>query len=128
MGKAQASNEFVIVLGVAILLMMVFLGTIAGDMKFLVIKKEMNVIRDIGFSVQNELFLAANVKDGYLREFFIPKKHNGVMLNATIAYDHLIMHAEKTVQTQEFQIPKVQGQLKSGWNNITKQRGVIYLN
>jgi len=128
MKKAQVANEFVILLGVSILIIMVFLSSIANDMDFLVVKKEMNVLSDVGYSVQSELFTAANVRDGYRREFEMPVQFRGVYYNATITNGYLILWSDRTDQHQEFQVPEVVGDVQPGINVIVKKGGVLYLN
>jgi len=128
MKKAQVANEFVILLGVGILIIMIFLSFLAQDMEFMVTKKEMNVLHDIGLSVQTELFTAANLKDGYIREFEMPQQFRGVYYNATISSGYLIMSSERTDQHQEFPVPEVVGDVHLGMNRIVKKGGVLYLN
>jgi len=128
MSKAQVANEFFILLGVSMIMIMLFLSFIAKDMEYMVVKKEDNILRDIGFSVQNELFNAANVKDGYYREFEIPNTYRGVHYNVSINNGYMLFKSDRTNQMIEYAIPNISGELRLGINNISKVDGVIHVN
>lgn len=128
MKKAQIASEFLILLCIAFLFLLVFLYASAEDIKFLIQKKELNAITDMGIFVQNEIFQATNVYDGYYREFNIPETHYGVNYSITISGNHLIIKSISTQQLLEFPITNVTGNVKKGINNISRIRGVIYLN
>jgi len=127
MRKCQVANEFVLLLGVAMLMIMLFLSIVSKDMEFMVTKKEQNVLRDIGFSVQNELFIAANVKDGYTRTFEIPPNYRGVNYNVSVNSGYLILSSDRTNQLAEYALPEFNGTLHLGFNQINKSGGVIYV-
>lgn len=126
--RAQVSNEFMILLGVATIFLLGFLYVLSDNMKLMVTDKEMTVIDDVGTSVQNEIFFAANAKDGYYREFEIPKHHQSVRYNITIQNKRLVIIAEQTQMVQGYMIPDVVGNVNLGQNIIRKEGGVIYVN
>jgi hypothetical protein len=128
MKKGQVANEFLILLGMGMIFLLIFLYAISDDMQSLTMEKEFNSIRDVGYSVQNEFFLAAGVKDGYFRQFKVPETHDGVRYNITISGGYLVLQSEKTHQLAEFAVPPVVGSIRKGENNISKEGGVIYLN
>ncbi len=126
--KSQVSSEFIILLGVIFLSLLIFLYATSDDIKLLVFEKEMHTIRDVGFAAQNELFFAANANDGYYREFTVPEKYNGIDYSITIMGKNLIITSSDNNIEQDFLIPEVQGNIQKGLNNISRERGVIYLN
>lgn len=126
--KAQVANEFLILLCMSFLFLLVFMYAAGEDIKFLIQKKEINAISDMGFFVQSEIFQASSVYDGYYREFEIPETHYGVNYTITISGNHLLIKSLKTQQLLEFPITNVSGNVKKGMNNITRIGGVIYLN
>ena len=128
MNKAQVANEFLILLGVMCLSLVLFLYATSDEIKSLVFEKELHAVRDIGFVIQNELFFAANVNDGYYREFMVPDKHDGIEYSITINDRTLIVISTRSNIEQVFYVPKVQGNIQKGINNISKSGGVIYLN
>ncbi len=128
MGRGQVSNEFIVLLGVCILLVLSVLYGISENMQSLVLKKEKHAIRDIGYFVQNELFSAAQAKDSYSREFELPQKHNSVDYTISIVSGYLEITAARTGAYTEFRLPKVTGDIQKGKNTVRKEGGAVYLN
>jgi len=128
MRKSQAANEFMMLLSMALLFMMLILYGVSQEMRSLAIRKEAYAIKDVGFFVQNELFYAAVVKDGYSREFEVPTYHNGVDYKVSINGNFLLLESVKSTQVWEFPIPKVNGNIQKGMNSINRTGGEIYLN
>lgn len=128
MRRCQVSNEFLILIGVVYLTLLLFLYYSADTVKDIAFKKEFETVRDIGFFVQHELFLATEVNDGYLRQFEIPGKYNGIDYNITIMGSTLVVMSANNGIEQPFQVPLVVGNLTKGMNNISRRGGVVYLN
>jgi len=129
MNRAQVSSEFMVFLGIMIIVMMVFLAAVSDDIKFLVAKKERHALRDIGLTAQNELFIAAGVNDGYYREFVLPAPmHNGIDYSITIIDRSLVVTGGLSGTEQVYDVPKVIGNMQKGLNNVSRIGGIIYLN
>ncbi len=128
MNKGQVANEFLILLGIGIIFLLVFLYAISDDIQSLTTEKEYNAIRDVGYSVQYEFFLAAAVKDGYMRKFTVPITHDGVQYNITHSGNYLVLQTVKTGQVAEFAVPPFEGTIRKGQNNISMNGGVIHVN
>jgi hypothetical protein len=126
--KSQVSNEFIVLLGVAFLVMLIFMSLIASDISSISFEKEHRSMRDLGFSVQREIMTASDVKDGYERQFRLSDRVNG--------YDYSISNTDKFITVvsankgieQSFLIPSVVGNLTKGMNIIRKSGGVVYIN
>jgi hypothetical protein len=128
MAQSQVSIEFLILIGVASLTLMVFLNYASDSIRDISIAREQDAIRDVGFAVQNELFVATQVEDGYLRYFDVPLHSNGVQYNISIIPHYLVLTSSPTSWVEVFRIPLVTGNVTLGDNNITRRGGVIYLN
>ena len=115
-------------LGVALLILMMVLAMISDDVSFIAYKKERHVADDLGFMLQNELFLASEVHDGYTRTISLQERYDGVRYNVTIIGRTLVVRTDIEGIEQPFYIPDVVGDFKKGENTIRKQGGVIYLN
>jgi uncharacterized protein (UPF0333 family) len=128
MKKAQVANEFIILFGFAVLVLMIFLYVMIDEVRSIQSEKELEAIRDVGFFVQNELFIASIVNDGYYREFEIPILHQSLEYSININNNMLILVSQRNDIEQYFLIPKVEGNVTKGLNNISKIGGVIHLN
>lgn len=125
---AQISNEFIVLLGILIIITTVFLYNFREDAMFLSQKKERIVIDDLGYSIQNEFLMAQTVNDGYYREFKVPEEYHSVPYDISIQGDLLLLVSHKSGFEHSFLIPNVTGSIIKGTNRINKSGGVIYLN
>lgn len=111
--------------GLGFIILLVFLIAIGDDIKYTGAKNEIISIRDIAYSIQNEISLAGQVEEGYRREFEIPEKINGVEYRIENTAKQIIVESDNYdfVVT----IPRVKGNLKKGTNLIRSLNGLICL-
>lgn len=83
-------------------------------------------ISDMGRGIEHELYAAAQVPDGYYREFFIPRNYNGVMLQIDQYEKSFEIGDDKFKEV--FPIPRINGNLRIGRNIIEKNAGEVCLN
>ena len=77
---------------------------------------------------RNEIFLANNVKDGYVRNFKIPTIYYGYDYSIEIFNNTMVLESQKSNIQHEYFIPSLNGTIKKGDNIIKKINGTIYLN
>lgn len=118
--------EFVFLVGIAFMIALVFTTIGYNGLKEISDEKEFILVRDLAFKVQNEINLAANVGDGYKRDFEIPQKLEYVDYNATIINNILIVESKN--HEYVLLIPTVDGNITKGDNIICKNNGAIKLN
>lgn len=111
---------------VATLIMTVFFVAFSGLYKDNLRHKKEILARDYGFSLQNEFFMAAQAKPGYIRTFTVPEKLEGFTFEAKIINSVLIINYTESVFS--LPIPVVQGNIKKGKNTITKTNQTICVN
>ena len=125
--RSQVSMEFVFLIGLAFMVMTVFIASTRSEFDELRSEEERTLIRDAGMKVHSELVIASTVEDGYSRTFSIPAK-----LDDSIDYDIEIINNTLIAATDEyesvFNVPAVAGQVQKGNNSISKTNGTIYLN
>ena len=124
--QAQVSMEFVFLVGVAFMVMLVFISSTRSEFSTLRSEEERSLVKDVSVMVQYELIIASNVEDGYVRVFDIPltldsisytiQITNNTLLTATEDYEYIL------------NVPPVVGSIQKGNNTINKTNGVIYLN
>ena len=124
--KSQAAMEFMILVGILLLVFSIMFGVIASKTTDMSKKKEIIIADDIVTKVQKETNLAARVLDGYSREFTLPQNIANKDYNISIVGNEVILSTEK----QDFWrvIPTVVGNVTKGNNRINKTNGIIYLN
>ena len=70
--KNQSAIEFFILIGVLFFIFLIFLYLFQSDLLDKSEKRKDEMIRETALSIQNELSLASEASDGYLRTFEIP--------------------------------------------------------
>ena len=80
--------------------------------------KNINKLRDLGYSLQSELILASEVEPGYERTIVIPEKVQGVDYSISQTTKDIVI-TYKQAQLL-FPIPQVSGSLTKGSNTIRK--------
>ena len=139
MKKAQSSIEVVLLIGFMFLAFNIFLLVIAQRMVDVQNQKDRQLIEDMGSVIEGEIELAAGVEDGYSRTFEIPKTLKGInysvrLINSSIMgtnYSEIVLKYLNFTKTHETvkKLPKnVDGIIRKGENNISKNAGIICLN
>ncbi|MBN2458407.1 hypothetical protein JXB31_04735 [Candidatus Woesearchaeota archaeon] len=126
--RSQVSNEFIILLGFSFLSLVIFLSIISDEIASISYQKEYRSIRDLGFSVQHEVMIAADVKEGYERHFTLPEKVNGFGYSISNTNRQIVLLSENKGIEQVFLIPYAEGNIVKGANCIRKTGGVIHIN
>ncbi len=124
--RAQLALQFIIIIGIALFMFVVFAGIISSKNAELNKEKLMIQAQDITNAVQKEIVIASTVLDGYSREFRIPAKIGSYDYSISIQNTTLILTHSGNDFTKR--IPKITGQPKAGLNRINKTGGVVYLN
>ncbi len=128
--KSQISIEFIAFLSLAVLILIFVLPFAVRKNSEMSAEKNYLVLKDLGESIENEIYLALIVEDGYSRNFSIPDSiganalyiaQNNSVQNATI----MNLYTSKT--SRQIRVPKIQGQLKTGQNTIRKEEGMIHV-
>ena len=76
--KGQVAIEFITFVGIAIVLLMVFLGISAYYLKLSYERESIQTAEDLAKLVKNEINIAAFVENGYSRNVNLPAKLKGV--------------------------------------------------
>lgn len=121
--KAQGALEFMILVGITLLVFALIIGIAAYYTASIGQKKQARAAEDIAIAAQKEIQLAARVHDGYERTFTLPDKAAGRDYNISIQQNELIVTiaGSDTVRI----VPSAQGSIKKGKNTVTKYNGII---
>jgi hypothetical protein len=126
--KCQGAIEFVILIGTASFMAIIFILNSAYQLNQFNDAKEHPMMIEVASMIQSEVYLAANAEDGYEREFYIPP-----LIDNTINYtalvegnDTIVVYSDRFTYLRK--VPIVIGQLLKEENVIKKNGGGIYLN
>lgn len=131
MRKGQIAFEFIMMLGMGMILMILFIAVLNIIIREKNDEMQEALFMDLGEAVQNEVLIADVVADGYTRAFTVPPaemNHSYEQLTYTISNTNdtiTITHQEKTY---EFPIPITEGNIRIGENLIQKIDGIIHVN
>jgi len=124
--KAQLAMEFVLLLSISFFTLLVFLKTTEDKVDDLNEEKEFVLAKDLAYKIQHEINIAAQVKSGYNRTFFIPEKLDNKEYTITKTKDGITIALKNSEFTVK--IPEINGTVIKGNNTIRNMGGVIYLN
>ena len=118
--------EFTILIAIAFLTMILFVvssGKQAIDVRE---KREFIQLKDVVYKNQEEILLASQSLDGYLRTYQNPYNLSGKEYNLSVTGTEIIGN------TRDFEfslvIPSIGGNVNLGVNNIRKTNGAVCLN
>lgn len=126
--KSQSSMEFFTLVGLAFLVVIIFVAVSANEVKEFRDTKEFLLIKDLALKLQKEVAIAASVENGYVRNFDLPDKLENIVDYSTIIRNNtLTINSSKTVFSVA--IPNTAGKnFTKGANKIEKISGVVYVN
>ena len=93
------------------------------------IKQErMNKVKEIAFTIQDEINLASKSTNGYSRTFDIPLDIDGKNYEAIITEEMIYIKTTDNKYATALPVQNTTGQPIIGENTIQKKEGIIYLN
>ena len=124
--RAQISIEFMVFVGLTLVIAIAFGLSSAGQLNEFREKKESDAVKDLALKMQRELLIASHVEDGYFRQFELPNQAGGK--NYTITSTNTGLSIESENGYYFVFIPSIDGNLTNGTNRINKTSGVIHVN
>ena len=126
--KSQSSVEFFMLVGLAFLAVIIFVGASANEMKEFKDERDFLLIKDLGLKLQSEIGIASYVEDGYERNFTLPDR-----LESTVDYYILTKNTSISINSSKAvfsaRIPMIYGKnFTKGSNKIERISGKIYVN
>ena len=126
--KGQASIEFVIFIAIMIFTVIIFFGVMFQHTLRFNTQRAIGLVEDLGIMIQYEFDLAKVVKDGYVREFKIPQKLDGLDFNLSIEKNDITVISQNSISVITLSNVTINNPLQKGINTITKKNGIVYLN
>ena len=116
--KAQIAIEFMMIVALAMVVILAFTGVLYYLSFNYSEEKNINRLRDLGYSLQNELILASEVEYGYERTIIIPEKIGTVAYSISQTTTDIVLRYKETELV--FPIPAVTNSFSKGCNIVTK--------
>jgi hypothetical protein len=118
--------EYVIFTGLVIIIMIASTYYIYKDYSTQIYSKEARSLRDLGKSIQSELFIAADMNDGYFRIVTLPNRTHDFFRFDISCYPYEVVLNGTRVGDIGFTTPIFSGSFQKGVRNyIAKQNGTI---
>ena len=125
--KAQISIEFLMIVVAATAIIISLMGLFSHLYQNNYVDRERIIIQDFAYSVQNEFIMAAKSKSGYVRNFELPNKIEGINYDVSIMNSSLLF-INSTNQYVSSRIPTTSGQIIFGQNVIKNINNSICIN
>ncbi|MFH1365694.1 MAG: hypothetical protein ABIH28_03860 [archaeon] len=126
--KSQTAIEFIILVSFVLFFFSIFFMVIGGNISDKMNERRNLLVKDIAFTVQDEINLASKSSEGYVREFDLPEKVGEKDYIPNIVEDMIYVKTSDGKSAIALPIPKITGQILIGRNTIKKEDGEIKLN
>ncbi len=132
MKKSQVATEFMLMVSLAIVVIMALMGVLYYLFTNYSEDKNLKRLSDLGYSLQNEFILAAQVEPGYERNINLPADVEGTNYSIKISGNDIVLtyragDAKKRTDLL-FSIPNVTGSITTtGVHSIKTTASVIII-
>jgi hypothetical protein len=126
--KAQTAIEFLIIVIVFLFLLLGFLLAIQNNVSEESKKRIAQEFQSVAFIVQDEVNLALESRDGYIRSFEIPNKIGSRDINVSIIDGSVHVDSDDGEFEVALPVEDVSGQPRPGTNLIKKNESGVFLN
>ena len=128
MRRSQSAMEFIVL---ASFMLLVILGFFAVTSSKLLESREegyRKTAEDIANFAYREIEIAKPLNDGYTRIFTMPQAVNGINYTITVIDDRELIVNYLGYEYIKFLPSNVTGNITKGFNKVSKDNGVIFLN
>ncbi len=125
MKNSQIALEFVIFIALGMLFLLIKIPFAINKNSEISQDKRYMKIGELADYIENEVYLASIVEDGYSRTFNIQNSLDGYPLFIQQNSTYVKISTEK--ESKIFRISEINGTLKIGNNNIRKEGGIVYV-
>jgi len=122
----QGAIEFVIIFGALLVFFIIFFTAIQSNITDKNAEKERIIAQNVALDVQEEISIAADASDGYIRNFTTPLNIFGKSYTLNITDGRLGIKMDGFSAT--YKIAEVTGEIYVGENTIKKENGEVKLN
>lgn len=117
--KSQVATEFMLMVSLAIVVLIVMLGVLYYLFIDYSEEKNVNKLTDLGYSLQSEIIVAAEVEPGYERAINIPNDTEGANYTIEINNTEIVIKYRSTDLL--FTIPRVTGSITTKGTHLIRK-------
>ena len=133
MKKSQVATEFMLMVSLALVIVMMMIGVLNYLIYDYSEEKNIKRLTDLGYSLQNEFILAAQVEPGYERNITLPPDIEGTNYSVNITRNRIVLTYRASDPKKKidlvFSIPEVTGTIdKPGSYMIMTTEHAITIN
>lgn len=122
--KGQVGIEFLVFIGVATFIAILIITATIFYLKEFRGDESYDELKAVGDKIRNEVYMAASVEDGYQRAFYLRED-----INYSITKSNKTVLITTPLKTHAVPVEvEFTGNFQKGWNNITRNNGVIDVN
>lgn len=126
--KAQTAIEFMVLVIFVMMFFSIFFLAIRQSTTEKLREKQDLLIKETAKTVQDEINLALESSDGYLRQFNLPQEIQEADYTITLVENMVYIKTEDGKSAIALPIANVTGNIAKGLNIIKKENGKVYLN
>lgn len=126
--KAQSAVEFIILVGIVLVVFLIFMGVIQRNISDEVKNNRDTVAKEIALTIQNELSLASEASDGYFRKFTLPANILGLDYDIILTDTNVFIKTVDEKHAVALPISNVTGNAQAGDNIIKNVNGEVFVN
>jgi len=126
--RSQTAIEFLVVVGFMFFIFTIFLASVQISTSDKIKEEQTLKIKGVVTDVQSEINLAFESREGYYREFTIPKNINGLNYNIQIIENLVYLNTTDGKNAIALPVQEVTGDINIPNNFIKKENGIIKLN
>jgi len=124
--KSQGGLEFLIISGAVLFGFVIFFVAIQVNTEDRNKEKELLIVQNLALSIQDEVGLATESTDGYVREFNVPNQISNRDYEVSIVENSIYIKTDRNAIS--LKLANVTGNIEKGANIIKKENGKVYLN
>jgi hypothetical protein len=126
--KGQSAAEFMLLVGAVLFFFIIFLVVVQENSAEKNKERLDFIMKELAFSVRDEINLASSSREGYLRKFKVPEKISYKDYEINLTEDLVYLRTLDGKNAIALPVENVTGDFVKGDNFIWKKEGIVYLN
>lgn len=126
--KSQTAIEFTLLIGFVLFVFTIFFVIININSEDKQSQKKQIAIDEVAESIKDEIDLAYNSQEGYIREFVLPQTLDGLDYEVNLTEDIVDVYAIYSKNKVSLRVKEISGNISKGKNVIRKVNGWVKIN
>ena len=126
--ESQSAMEFIVLASFMLLVILGFLAVTSSKMLESREEGHKKTAEDIANFAYREIEIAKSLNDGYTRNFAMPEIVNGINYSITVIDDRELIVNYLDYEYIKFLPSNVTGNITKGFNKVSKNNGIVFIN